>query len=305
MSRGFSMRPSPGSDARYVLTKVRSEAVNGTNIDTNQSGYFATYEGLDGNLYAAWHTLAGPLSLNKINPETLETVETIQLVDKTNDVYNIVVNGNNLFTTTRTVINGTVTILGDANNIVTTPKMSVLACAFAMPDEAGSIQDIDLGDLDPNQPLVMAKGGDTYQIHATVIPATAVNNKLLYTSSNEGVVKVDANGLITADKHGEWSAAPGLRRAPAAETATITVTSSSNPNIKQSFTVRVDNPTAITDITENDNEVSVEGNTIKAGSQPVVVYNMLGQRVTTIAAGECVNLPTGLYIAAGTKVVVK
>ncbi|MBR5102165.1 MAG: SusF/SusE family outer membrane protein, partial [Muribaculaceae bacterium] len=66
-------------------------------------------------------------------------------------------------------------------------------------------------------------GGDTYQIEASVVPATATNKTLLYESSDEGVITVDENGLVTAVKSGTWSVVNRAPKVNAVEPATANV----------------------------------------------------------------------------------
>ena len=66
--------------------------------------------------------------------------------------------------------------------------------------------------------------GNTVTVTATVIPDTATNASVTWTSSNEAIATVDSEGKITA-------VAPG--------TATITATSDSNPDASAAYAVTV------------------------------------------------------------------
>lgn len=278
----------------------------------NQHGFYGVYEGVDGNLYVAERGLT-PANANWTNkgeitcidPATLTEGESVEYCNWTSDGQSLLVSGTTAYLMFRHGNQSKdVTFVG-SNEVFNSAAFRWTQLALQMPEEAGVVSAINL-ENDPSQTLVIEKGGDTYQLNASVVPATAANTALIYTSSDEGVVKVDQNGLLTADKHGEWYAAPArARRAPAAETAVITVTSASNPNVKTSFTVRVDNPTAVTDLDQDETDVVVSGNTITAATQAVDVFNPLGQCVARVGAGESVSLPAGIYIVQGKKFILR
>ncbi len=71
--------------------------------------------------------------------------------------------------------------------------------------------------------LSMEKG-DTHQLMATVLPATAANRKVLWSSSDAGVVKVDGSGKLEAKKAGR---------------AVITATAQANSRLTAACTVEV------------------------------------------------------------------
>ena len=281
-------------------------------LPSNQNSFYGVYEGVDGNLYVAQRGLTPANAnwsssglINKIDQASLQVLDNMEYCDFTSSGQAMIASGNNVYLMYRH---------GAKNVDVTFPGTDVtfnstefrwVQQALQMPDEAGTVTGIDLGELAPGQTLVLDLGGDTYQLNASVLPATAVNQALIYSSSNEDVVTIDDNGLITAGTHGTWNGSPA-RRVPAAESATITVTSASNPDVKQSVTVRVDNPTAVTDVRGDEGSVSVNGNAVAAtGNKVVEVYNTLGQRVAIINGGQSVTLPAGIYVAAGRKLIVR
>ena len=279
---------------------------------SNQNSFYGLYEGVDGNLYVAQRGLT-PASalwtstglLNKIDPTSLEVLDQAEYCNFTASAQSLLARGTDVYLMFRHgAKNVDVTFAGSGEKF-NSEEFRWVQQSITVPESAGTISGIDLGGLDPSQPIVLDLGGDTYQLNASVIPATAANGALIYSSSNESVATIDENGLITADKHGTWSNAPA-RRAPAAETATITVTSAGNPSVKQSIQVRVDNPTAVRDLNADKGGVSVSGNIVTAtGSEAVTVYNTLGQRVAVVNAGQSATLPTGIYIAAGSKLIVR
>ena len=87
--------------------------------------------------------------------------------------------------------------------------------------------------------------GETFALTASVLPENATNNSLAWTSSDENVATVDANGLVTAVKEG---------------TATITAKANDGSNVSASCTITV--KAAV---------VLVEGITLNATEQTLTV----------------------------------
>ena len=87
--------------------------------------------------------------------------------------------------------------------------------------------------------------GETFALTASVLPENATNKSLVWTSSDENVATVDANGLVTAVKEG---------------TATITAKANDGSNVSASCTITV-----------NAAVVLVEGITLNATEQSLTV----------------------------------
>lgn len=68
--------------------------------------------------------------------------------------------------------------------------------------------------------------GETFKLNTTITPDNAKHKPLIYTSSNDQVISINENGLVTALSEG---------------TATLTVASKDNPDIKDEVTIRVVN----------------------------------------------------------------
>lgn len=88
--------------------------------------------------------------------------------------------------------------------------------------------------------------GNTVTVTATVIPDTATNVSVTWTSSNEAIATVDSEGKITA-------VAPG--------TATITATSDSNPDASAAYAVTVQAKKVVTSTSTKTSSKSNSGNT--------------------------------------------
>lgn len=88
--------------------------------------------------------------------------------------------------------------------------------------------------------------GNTVTVTATVIPDTATNASVTWTSSDEAIATVDSEGKITA-------VAPG--------TATITATSDSNPDASAAYAVTVLAKKVVTSTSTKTSSKSNSGNT--------------------------------------------
>ena len=87
--------------------------------------------------------------------------------------------------------------------------------------------------------------GETINLTASVLPANASNKSLAWTSSDENIATVDANGLVTAVKEG---------------TATITAKATDGSNVSAKCTIKVKAPVVL-----------VEGITLNATEQTLTV----------------------------------
>ena len=88
--------------------------------------------------------------------------------------------------------------------------------------------------------------GNTVTVTATVIPDTATNASVTWSSSDEAIATVDSEGKITA-------VAPG--------TATITATSDSNPDASAAYAVTVQAKKVVTSTSTKTSSKSNSGNT--------------------------------------------
>ncbi|MBR5102211.1 MAG: SusF/SusE family outer membrane protein, partial [Muribaculaceae bacterium] len=112
---------------------------------------------------------------------------------------------------------------------------------------------IPITDIVVPEQVTIALGGETYQIEAQVVPATATEG-LTYTSSDEQVVTVDNTGLVTAVKSGTWEVAfraPGIKEVQPA-TATVTVAAdavnATVAPVSKDIAFTVTNPTGVKNI---------------------------------------------------------
>lgn len=132
-------------------------------------------------------------------------------------------------------------------------------------------------DLNPvtevkvTNPVSEIKRFETYQLAWEVIPAVAANKSVVFTSSNNKVLTVSIDGLITAVAKG---------------TATITVASVTYPDVKYSFDVTVTVPAHIEGSYEESSYVEV-GETIKINAEIVegegaLVWSSADETIATV-----------------------
>lgn len=98
---------------------------------------------------------------------------------------------------------------------------------------------------------IVGETTSTEQLYAAINPSNTANKTILWTSSNESIATVDANGLVTAKGVGK---------------AVITATSQSNPNVKKMCNVTVakgvDTPKLSVSLTANKDGVIVKWNSV-------------------------------------------
>ena len=174
------------------------------------------------------------------------------------------------------------------NNVIasetnsTTHALPVTACSVTVVKSAESLE------LDKTAAEITE--GETLQLAATVLPEDATDQTVTWTSSDEGVATVDANGMVTA-------VAPG--------TATITATTNDGSNLTAACTVTV-KPAVVPATSVTLNETSAEvtvGETLQLtatvlpenASNPTVTWSSSDDAIATVDANGLVTA-----VAAGT-----
>lgn len=265
-----------------------------------QHGFFGAFEGTDGYLYAVerglgsmnamanWGNVHMGTAIHKIDQSVLTTTpgDGVVLIDRTVDGYGVMPIGTNLFVYDRQPNQNKVATYINSDITFTSSAFIGRVSAFRLP--VGAVESLTL-DVDGE---VQLNKGATLQLTATLLPQNVVNSNIIWSSTDESVVTVDENGLITAVADAEAAQSRIRKAATNGNTAVITATSASNPNVKASVLVSVDNATAITTIeadarVASNNVYTIDGRMVKKGSSSVD------------------GLPAGLYIAGGKKVVVK
>lgn len=129
--------------------------------------------------------------------------------------------------------------------------------------------------------------GETLTLSVEVLPATTTNKAVTWKSSNDAVVKVDANGGITA---------------VAAGTATITVTSRAKSSVKAEVTITVEavkvdiTGLTITGRTEVEvgKSIALAVNALPAGASKEVTWSVSDEKIATIdAIGKLIGVAEG------------
>ena len=106
-----------------------------------------------------------------------------------------------------------------------------------------------------NEQNLKVKKGTESRLTVTVLPSTAVNKNVIWTSSNTNIATIDSNGIITAKNIG---------------TTNITATSAENNTIKATCTITVE-PVDVSNIAVSNTNISIktgESATISITVQP-------------------------------------
>lgn len=260
--------------------EAQTAAVLATGKSQMQHGFFGGYEGTDGALYAIERGLTpsasfgSELILYKFNAATLAVEDQVELATGSCDGQSLVTDGTRMYVMNRfanknencTFYNSDITHANAAFNWGQS--------AFLVP--VGAVQSLIL-DCDDE---IDMSAGDTRQLAANVQPQDAMNQAIIWSSSNTSLVTVNADGLVSAN---------ALNRG--ADHAIVTATCASNPTVKASVMVTVSPKTAITDVVtdapaSNNNVYTIDGRLIKKGDASLN------------------GLAAGLYIIGGKKVVV-
>ncbi|MBR1475830.1 MAG: Ig-like domain-containing protein [Muribaculaceae bacterium] len=257
-----------------------------------QHGFFGGYEGTDGKLYAIERGLTpgtsfgSELILYKLDAATLEVLDQVELATGSCDGQSLVTDGTRVYVMNRFANKNEECKFYNSDITHSNAAFNWGQSAFAVP--VGAVKSVTL-DVDGEEHL---NAGGTLMLTATITPENVANSDIIWSSTDENVVTVDNNGMVTAAA--TQSAPARIRTADATceRSAIITATSASNPNVKASVKVIVDKTTGITDIkadnhVNNHNVYTIDGRLVKQGSTSVE------------------GLPAGPYIAGGKKVVVR
>ncbi len=121
----------------------------------------------------------------------------------------------------------------DQNGNITAIKEGVAVIKVAADDDSEEYKEflvvvtVPATDITVSETELELEIGDSRTVTATVTPDNASDKSVIYASSDESVVTVDENGKITAVGEG---------------TATVTVVSASDPDVKETVTVKVNPP---------------------------------------------------------------
>jgi uncharacterized protein YjdB len=158
------------------------------------------------------------------------------------------------------VKDGVITALKRGNALISATTADggyIASCSVTVEPAAGSVTGVTL-----NTTVIEVNVGETETLTATVSPDDATNKKVTWSSSDESIATVDANGVVTGKKNGA---------------ATITVTTE-DFGYKASCTVSVKVVGSVTGI-----KLTVDG------TEPVaneLWFNTEGQSMTIVATVE-------------------
>ncbi|WP_456088068.1 Ig-like domain-containing protein [Parabacteroides sp.] len=187
---------------------------------------------------------------------------------------------------------GEYTVSGDATvNVVAVMKKTQTGGGTTEP-ETVAVSSVSLDKTELTLPRL-----DTYTLKATVNPSDATNKSVTWKSSDESIVKVDADGKVTALKVGK---------------ATITVTTVDGGKTA-TCQVTVDFATGLEEALANTEVFGRKGNIYVNPIQPlqVTVVNMIGKIVynARISGNTQIPVTKGIYIVkltnAGNTIVTK
>ena len=256
-----------------------------------QTGFFGAFEGTDGALYVAEYgltiyngskyTYEGNTTIYKFNENDLsEPVDQAIFATHPSTGYGLAIDGTTLYVYDRLVYNNATGNFINSDLAFSSPSYVGRLAAYGV--TVGAVEAVEIAGLEDG--ALSLEAGESKQLTASVLPADAANADIVWSSTNPDLVTVDANGLVTAT-----TLVPIVRRAAAAgesegAKAIVTATSASNPAVKTSVEVSVQQPSAVTTI-----EVEPTGER--------VVYDLMGRRVN--------NPQHGIYIVNGRKVIIR
>lgn len=132
---------------------------------------------------------------------------------------------------------------------------------------------------------ICLKVGETFDnMTVTYYPTSSDNKAVIWSSSNESVAQVDANGKVTAIYPGE---------------AKITITSVENPEIKDECTVSVVQPATGIILNQNSAEITVDGSLQLIAT--VIPDNSTNKNVSWSSSDVSVAMVSGQGIVYGIK----
>ena len=199
---------------------------NGNNTDWSYSSFFTTPE-----------IAAVPVESITVNPNEIEmnvgATYSIVFTVLPEDATNTAVTFTSADATVATV---------DENGVVTGVAAGTTTITIAATDGSGvtgtltvTVTNIDVEEINVVADDITIITGETATIEYTVLPATATDQSVTFTSADETIATVDADGVVTGVSVGETTITIASVQNPEV-TAEITVTVTSNPNAVQ-FTV--------------------------------------------------------------------
>ena len=148
-------------------------------------------------------------------------------------------------------------------------------------------------ELNLNKSTLTLKVGESEKLQATVIPSNADNKNVVWTSSDENLATVDAEGNVTAVKAGQ---------------VTITVTSEDNPDIKSTCAVTVVQPVTGVTLAESTYTMETIGESVQLtatvlpedASNKTLNWSSSNNAVCMVSNGKVVAVGNGVAVIIAT-----
>ena len=128
-------------------------------------------------------------------PKTHQLFATVTPADASNPTLNWTSSNNSVATVDS---NGLVKAKGNGTAVITAAATDDSGCSASCTITVTDPQNIPVTGITLNKTSVSMDAMDTYQLTASVTPATAANQNLVWSSSDESVATVNSKGLVTA-----------------------------------------------------------------------------------------------------------
>lgn len=143
-----------------------------------------------------------------------------------------------------------------------------IKCRITVHNEGGN-SSIGVKSLEVNPTRKELSVGENLQLKVSILPENAANQEVSYLSSNEGIAKVDANGLVTAKKAGS---------------TTITMTSKENGKVTAECKITVKKPSIkISGASKVASEKSIKLKAITTNIKGTVTWSVSASKYATIS----------------------
>ncbi|MCX7745831.1 MAG: Ig-like domain-containing protein, partial [Clostridia bacterium] len=244
---------SNGKSASSVITVISKQSIPVSSVSVNPPT--ATLE-------------VGDLAAQ--DKKTVQLTATVSPTDATNKSITWTSSNN---TVAKVDTNGLVTAVSAGTATITATASNGKSASSAI--TVVSKQSIPVSSVSVNPPTATLEVGDlaaqhkkTVQLTATVSPSDATNKNIIWTTSDNAVAKVDANGLVTA-------VSPGV--------ATITATSVNGKSATASITVVLKQSIPVSSVSVNPPTATLEVGDLAAQNKKTV------QLTATVSPSDATN----------------
>ncbi len=159
-----------------------------------------------------------------------------------------------------TVSGGVVTAVAEGTTLITVTTEDggyAATCSVTVEKAATVVETINVTSVSLNVSNVELEIGDVYTFVATLNPSNATNKNVTWTSSDESIIKISDNGILTTVAEGTATITVTTEDGGYTATATITVTEKTNMD-----------DDIYTDTDNDNNDDNDNDNTVVSGSLP-------------------------------------